>query len=62
MKIQAGNYGWEGGLPEEAELARATGYARGTVRSALTLLEGEGLIIQKGRSYFVNKRPETQEK
>ncbi len=53
--ILSGKYGPEGGLPEESEIAKKSGYARGTVNSALTLLEGERIIEQRGRSYYVNK-------
>jgi DNA-binding GntR family transcriptional regulator len=52
--ILAGKYGTEGGLPGLDELARRSGLARNTVRSALIVLEGERLIIERDRGYFVN--------
>lgn len=57
--ILSGKYGSEGGIPEERELVRTSGFARGTVNSALTLLEGEGLIVQRGHMYYVNSLPIT---
>jgi DNA-binding GntR family transcriptional regulator len=53
--ILSGRYGPEGGLPEVNELVKTSGFARGTVNSALTLLEGQGLIVERGRTYYVNR-------
>lgn len=55
--ILAGRYGREGGIPDEGELARINNCARGTVTAALSLLEGEGLVAHRGRSYYVNSLP-----
>lgn len=55
--ILAGKYGREGGIPDEGELAKISNCARGTVVAALTLLEGEGLVVHRGRSYYVNSLP-----
>ncbi len=52
--ILAGKYGTEGGLPGLDELARRSGLARNTVRSALLILEGERLVVERDRNYFVN--------
>ena len=54
----SGKYGPEGGIPEETEIARTHGFSRGTVNSALTLLEGEGLIVKRGRTFYVNRSSE----
>lgn len=56
-EILCGKYGSEGGIPEESEIAKNSGFARGTVNAALTLLEGEALITKRGRSYYVNRLP-----
>jgi len=52
--ILAGRYGMEGGLPGLDELTRRSGLARNTVRSALLILEGEKVIVERDRNYFVN--------
>lgn len=52
--ILSGRYGIEGGLPGPNELARRSGYSRVTVNSALSLLEGERLIIKRDVGYYVN--------
>jgi len=52
--ILAGKYGTEGGLPGLEELVRRSGLARNTVKSALSTLEAEKLIIERDRNYFVN--------
>jgi len=57
--ILAGKYGTEGGLPGLDELSRRSGLARNTVRSALLLLEGEKVIVERDRNYFVNVRSVT---
>lgn len=57
--VLSGLYGSQGGIPDESDLANSMGVARGTVRAALILLEGEGLIVQRGRSYYVNSLPIT---
>lgn len=52
--ILAGRYGIEGGIPDEGGLAKIHNCARGTVTAALSLLEGEGLLVHRGRAYYVN--------
>ena len=45
-------------LPNEIELAEATGVSRGTIRAALSLLEQQGLIWRRqGMGSFVSERP-----
>jgi GntR family transcriptional regulator len=45
-------------LPSEAELMGRYDVAQGTVRQALSLLRGEGLVVaQHGRGVFVRERP-----
>jgi GntR family transcriptional regulator len=41
-------------IPSEGDLARECGVSKGTMRKALDLLEGEGLLIRRqGRGTFV---------
>jgi len=45
-------------LPSEAELSRHYGVTKMTVRNALQLLQGEGLVVaQHGRGVFVRHKP-----
>src|SRR5262245_13647093 len=45
-------------MPSEQELIEATGVARGTIRDAMDLLRGEGLVrTEHGRGSFVRSRP-----
>src|SRR4051812_49633242 len=45
-------------LPSEQELMDAHGVARGTIRQAVNLLRGEGLVrTEHGRGTFVRDRP-----
>src|SRR5215218_4148415 len=45
-------------LPSEQELMDAHGLARGTIRQAVNLLRGEGLVrTEHGRGTFVRDRP-----
>ncbi len=45
-------------LPNEIELAEATGVSRGTIRAALSLLEQQGLIWRRqGMGSFVSEKP-----
>jgi GntR family transcriptional regulator len=45
-------------LPSESELMRHFGVAQGTVRNALGLLRGEGLVVaEHGRGVYVRTRP-----
>lgn len=55
-KIRAGVWPAHRPLPTEAELAAFYGVSRVTVRKAMGLLEGQGLIWrQRGRGTFVNE-------
>ena len=54
-RIGSGTIGIGGRLPSERELAAELGTARMTVREALRMLEGEGLIYRaERRGYFVS--------
>lgn len=53
-EILNGRFGPEGGLPPTSELAKKHGVVINTVKVALSRLEGEGLIIQRGQNYYVN--------
>jgi DNA-binding GntR family transcriptional regulator len=53
--ILQGKYGTEGGLPGIEHLIKTSGLARGTVYRSLTLLQGEGLIKERDRTFYVNK-------
>ncbi len=58
QQIQAGELGEGQQLPSESELMAAHGAARGTVRQAIMLLKGEGLVLtEHGRGAFVRLRP-----
>lgn len=58
-KILEGQFGWSGGLPAAPELAEKNHMSVNTVKSALALLEGKGLIEKRGIGYYVNKVPIT---
>ena len=52
--IEAHEYGVDGRLPSEPELARRLGVSRATVRQAITELEGGGFVRRRqGRGTFV---------
>ena len=52
--ILSGVYGTEGGLPDFRQLADTYHVAINTVVAALSKLEGEGLIVRRGNSYYVH--------
>ena len=56
-EINAGAFGWEGGLPSLQELAQRQNMSVNTVKAALALLEGRGIIEKRGGGYSVNKIP-----
>jgi GntR family transcriptional regulator len=56
--IQAGELAPGARMPSEQELIDAHGVARGTVRDAMNVLRGEGLVrTEHGRGSFVRDRP-----
>jgi GntR family transcriptional regulator len=56
MEISSGHYPAAGRLPTEDELARSYGVSKITVRSALKLLEDEGIVRRTpGRGTFVHR-------
>lgn len=56
--VAQGEFGEEGRLPPERNLAERFGVARNTLRQALTKMEKEGLLLrQVGRGTFVKARP-----
>lgn len=56
--IEAGELAPGERLPSEADLMRQFNVAQGTVRNALGLLRGEGLVLaEHGRGVFVRERP-----
>lgn len=56
--IKSGDMAPGSKLPSEAELIERYGVAQGTVRRALDLLKGEGVVFsQQGRGVFVRERP-----
>lgn len=58
FEIRAGFYGPGDRLPSEAELSRAYGVHRHTIRLALARLASDGLVVpQQGRGVFVATRP-----
>lgn len=52
--ILSGIYGSEGGLPEVREIAKVNNMSINTAIAALASLEGEGLVVRRGHSYYVN--------
>lgn len=56
--IECGELGPGDRLPSESELMRRFGVAQGTVRHALALLRGEGIVVaEHGRGVYVRTRP-----
>lgn len=56
QRIQDGEYVAEGRLPSEEQLAREFGVSRATVRTSLTALTAEGLLIRRqGDGTYVNR-------
>jgi len=55
QNILSGKYGQEGGLPSASELAQEWHISVNTVKNALAVLEGKGLIAKRGIGYYVNK-------
>lgn len=56
--VQADEYSPGDALPSETQLMEHFGVARMTVRQALQVLKGEGLVIaEHGRGVFVRQRP-----
>lgn len=56
--VERGELGPGERLPSESELMRQFGVAQGTVRNALSLLRGEGLVVaEHGRGVYVRARP-----
>lgn len=55
-RIYAREWGVDGPIPSEHELAELTGFSRGTVRQGIGQLVGEGLLTsQRGRGTFVRR-------
>jgi DNA-binding GntR family transcriptional regulator len=54
-EILSGKYGWEGGLPAASELAQKREVSINTIKNALALLEGKGLIEKRGTGYYVKR-------
>lgn len=52
--ILSGTYGSEGGLPGIGELTKEHKLSNNTTIAALAILEGEGLVVRRGNSYYVN--------
>lgn len=58
--IHLGHFGAGDRLPPERELARLLGVSRTTVREAVRVLEGEGLVeIRRGSSGGISVRPQS---
>jgi DNA-binding GntR family transcriptional regulator len=55
--ILTGKYGWEGGLPTVSELAQKWNMSINTIRNALSILDGKGLVEKRGASYYVRRIP-----
>ncbi|AOZ68863.1 GntR family transcriptional regulator [Rhodobacter xanthinilyticus] len=61
MQIMGGDYGLDERLPSERQMAQDLAVARNTVREALDLLEGRGLIRRRaGSGSFVTYDPKGQ--
>jgi len=57
-RVLGGEFGADGRLPSETELARSFGVSRVTVREALRLLQTEGLVVARhGLGHYVVGRP-----
>jgi GntR family transcriptional regulator len=54
QRIVGKTLGVKGRLPSIVQMSEDYHAARETVRQALVLLQGEGLVYQKGRTYFAN--------
>lgn len=54
QRIMGKTLGVKGRLPSIVQMSEDYQAARETVRQALVLLQGEGLVYQKGRTYFAN--------
>lgn len=52
--ITSGKFGKEGGLPAVSEIAQEHRLSINTVKNALAVLEGKGLIVKRGIGYYVN--------
>ena len=52
--ILSGVYGSEGGLPDFKQLSETYHVAINTIVAALAKLEGEGIIVRRGNSYYVH--------
>jgi GntR family transcriptional regulator len=60
-QIETGSLGPGERVPSESALTERFGVSQGTVRQALALLRGEGLIVaEHGRGVFVRSRPKTR--
>lgn len=58
--IHLGHFGAGDRLPPERELARQLGVSRTTVREAVRVLEGEGLVeIKRGSAGGISVRPQS---
>src|SRR3954466_4513470 len=58
--IHLGHFGAGDRLPPERELAKLLGVSRTTVREAVRVLEGEGLVeIKRGSSGGISVRPQS---
>jgi GntR family transcriptional regulator len=60
-QIETGQLGPGERLPSESAMTKQFGVAQGTIRQALALLRGEGLVVaEHGRGVFVRSRPKTR--
>ena len=60
-RIRAGEFLWHRPLPSEPALAEWYGVSRTTVRSAIDLLAGKGMVEKRrGKGTFVTWRPDGQ--
>jgi GntR family transcriptional regulator len=57
QRIQQGNYGPDGRLPTETELAAELRVSRATIRSAMSALAAQKLIVRRqGAGTYINRR------
>jgi len=56
-EILSGKYGTEGGLPGIEELKRRSGLAANTIYKSLALLQGERLITERDKAFYVTALP-----